>query len=198
MADKYDKLSELQLWIRGEIAAQLSEMKTQINASIVADLKVIQQQIIDVVSADNDKKIKKAVSKNGWHFHEKIDEQIATAVAKSVENSENEQRSRNNQLALVRKQETTEMVLAVCQKAQTTIHNNIMRKINEDIVPKVNNMVQWVNYNMQDGAGVVDEYRRQVEHQSVKFDPNMKLVTDGKRDDRIISPHIRTFFSNED
>ncbi len=193
-----EKLSELQLWIRTEIATQILEMKTQINASLVSDLKSIQQQIIDSVTADSDKKIKKHVAKNANYFSGKIDDQIATEVAKSVESNVLMQQSKNNQLAIVRKQETTELVLAVCQKAQTAVYNNVMREINEKVVPKVNNMVQWVNYNMQDGAGVVDDYRRQVEHQSVKFDPNMKLVTDGKRDDRIISPHIRTFFSNED
>lgn len=88
-------------------------------------------------------------------------------------------------------------LVAVIESQSARVYDQVVADINETIVPQVNNMVEWVNHNMQDGNETVDRFRRAVESQH-RLDPRIMLLTDGKRDDRIISPHVRTFFSNDD
>src|SRR6185312_6764485 len=101
----------------------------------------------------------------------------------------------NNQQLAVANEKTREMIIAVGQQVCDTVYERVITEINTEVVPKVNNMVQWVNYNMQDGGEVVDSYRRAVEHQH-RPDSKIKLLTDGKKDKRIITEHIRTFFES--
>lgn len=102
----------------------------------------------------------------------------------------------NNQLNQM-KEATREIVLAVGNQIEASVYEKVVGEINENIVPQVNNMVEYVNYKLQDGGEVVDGYRRAVEHQANKIDPNVRLLTYGKTDKRIISDHIRTFFEDE-
>ncbi len=74
------------------------------------------------------------------------------------------------------------------------VYTQIITEINRDVVPKVNQLMQWVNYNMQDGGEIVTDYRRAVEHQT---NDGTMLLTDHAEagDDRLIAPNIRLFFS---
>lgn len=84
------------------------------------------------------------------------------------------------------------------ETAKSEIFGQIVDEINEKVVPQMNTAMQWVSYNMQDGGEVVDGYRRAFEQQTNKLDPNVKLLGYGKTDNRIISPHVRTFFGGPD
>jgi hypothetical protein len=77
----------------------------------------------------------------------------------------------------------------------SAVCNQIVNEINEKIVPKVNNAVQWINYNMQDNDETIDNYRRAVERQSNRSETKLLTLA---TDERIISPFVRTMFSEND
>jgi hypothetical protein len=77
---------------------------------------------------------------------------------------------------------TKELTGAITQAASQKVYAAVISEINTKIVPKVDNMVQWVNYNMQDGGEIVTDYRRAVEHQSRESD--MKLLASSKGEDK--------------
>lgn len=189
--------SSLKQWISEEITRQLREMKTQLNHELVEDLRVIQQkitedisqQILVKISGEVDRKTKTAVSHAVEDVRRDVDARLDKVNGQLVV-------ANNKQLAVV-KQNTKELMLAVGQQVQTQVYSRIIGEINEKIVPRVNNMVQWVNYNMQDGGEVVDQYRRAVEYQANKTAPGLEMITNGE-DKNIISPHVRLFFNQED
>ena len=75
------------------------------------------------------------------------------------------------------------------------VYDKVLCEINQTLVPQINQMGRWVNFNMQDGDQLVDIYRRRVEHQS---SGNTKMLTaGGSADKRVISPHIRTMFGED-
>ena len=60
--------------------------------------------------------------------------------------------------------------------------------------PEVRKAVRRVNYHMEDGAEIIDGYRRDLESKSIG---GVKFLTDGKRDSRYVSPYVRTFLSED-
>lgn len=98
-----------------------------------------------------------------------------------------------NNMQLARVDASSKEITAIVQKATDQVYDDVMNEIDRTITPKVNRMVQWVNYNTQDGAEIVDSYRRQVEKQS---GPSNMMITDGKKDKRVISANVRTFFED--
>jgi len=60
--------------------------------------------------------------------------------------------------------------------------------INNEIVPKVENMVQFVRYQTEDGNLAIDEYRRGVEHQHAPRNTS---------DPRAITPFVRTLWGDD-
>jgi hypothetical protein len=99
-----------------------------------------------------------------------------------------------NDRALVVQKETEKMILAVGMEVQKSVYNKVMTEINTNVMPKVERVMDRINYHMEDGDAVVDSYRREVEKQS---NPGIKRITDGKKDDRIITAHVRTFFGED-
>lgn len=81
------------------------------------------------------------------------------------------------------------MVLATTSQeiTQAAVYNKVMA----DIIPKIDKITQWVGYSLQDTNAVVDEYRRGVEYSSEN------LITDGKKDKRVIQHGVRTFFADD-
>ena len=98
----------------------------------------------------------------------------------------------DNTRALTRA-ETHELVAAVGQQICDTVYDQLVSEINEKLVPKINNMVQWVNHNIQDGDAVVTDYRRAAESQARAGN----LLPSTARDDRVISENVRLVFSEE-
>lgn len=184
----------LEATIDAIVTIRLREAKVQINREIVEDLGVLEGVIMKKISAEIDRRIKVAIRDAVNDIEKEVVDNINQSIDKKINNQIVV--ANNNQLAIVKKN-TKELVLAVGQQVQNTVYNRVLGEINEKIVPQVNNMVQWVNYNMQDGGEVIDSYRRAVEHQN-RLDPTINLLTDGKDDKRVISPHVRTFFGEDD
>ncbi len=182
--------------ISEEITRQLIELKAQLNKEILEDLKVLQQQIThDVINAIESNLM---VNVNGGMKRMNRDIQAVKATVSHVnevvcELKTNPPAAQNNQLAVMGRKETKNLVLAVVQQAKDEVFNQVMCEVNETIVPQVERMVEWVNYNTQDGGEIVTDYRRAVEHQA--NGSKLKMLTYGKTDKRIITPHIRTFWS---
>lgn len=175
-----EQLDQLKHWISKEIARQVYDMKKQLNREIAEHLNTAEIEILarvrEGVRADTDRKVKTAADFASREV-ERLDKKLenmnnAVVVADIAANAKN----------------TREVSLAVGQQ----VYTKIMDKINNEIVPKVNNMVQWVNYNMQDGGEVADEYRRAVE---MDMRHDTEYITDGKSNP-LISPHVRLFFED--
>lgn len=73
------------------------------------------------------------------------------------------------------------------------VYSQIIKEINTTIVPRIDKMVEWINYNIQDDDTTVRDYLSAVELVS---NPTGSL-TNGKTDSRFITPYVRTFFENE-
>lgn len=129
---------------------------------------------------------------------------IKTSTATIINEKINTQTNQNNQLATTQlindqnqqiveiKQATQELV----KMATTQMAEKVYKKINAELGPKIQSAVEWVNYNTQDDQGMINDYRMEVERRH-RGDSNMKLLTDGK-DKRVISEHVRTFWSEDD
>lgn len=66
----------------------------------------------------------------------------------------------------------------------------VMGEINTKVLPKINNIVQWVGHQLQDGNEMVNEYRRDITRADIMY------LTDGKIDRTMITPHVRTMFAD--
>lgn len=183
MTDNYSqsraKRDALKKWISNEITLQLRELKEEMDRKMEEDLYNLRQQIITEIttSLQYDKNL---IDKKINDKMESLHGQIVVAG--------------DRQTAAIT-QNTKELVLSVGKQVQKQVYNQVINEINEKIVPKVNNMVEWVNYNMQDGGEIVSGYRRAVEAQSCS--DRVKLLTDTK-DKRIISEHVRLVFGEPD
>lgn len=193
----------LKQWVSNEITAQLKELKQQINIELAEDLDILRRKISSEVTADVidklqmeiDRKVRIAVQRGVDGVKKSVDE----TVDKKLSGVNNQIAVANDKQLQIVKQTTRELVAVVGQQVTNTVYNKVIGEINEKIVPKVNNMVQYVNYQLQDGAEIVTDYRRAVETQANKnLQPGVKMLTDGKVDKRVISEHVRTFFSDNE
>lgn len=178
---------KLQQLISAEITSQLTELKEQLNREIVEDFNTMKELLRKEIIEDIKKYIELKNNKVERIVDDKIQQEM-TKMNQAVVSANSSQQA-----------VTKHIVQTAAKQIQTQVYNKILGEINEKIVPKVDNMVQWVNYNMQDGAEVVNNYRRAVEKQSRPSDN--KLLTDGSdrpADSRVISQHVRTVFSDSD
>jgi N-formylglutamate amidohydrolase len=90
-------------------------------------------------------------------------------------------------------EQTKQMMQAVGQQITNAAYKRVIADINRDIVPKVNSMVEFVNYQMQDPGEIVTDYRRAVHQQA---NEGQKLLTDGN-DKHVISEHVSLFFRED-
>ncbi len=189
---------ELQKWISAEITAQLKELKEQLNKEMLEDMNKIKKSILSEVAAIMEQKMEQKIKAETHKNVTLACEGVTKSVNKRLDQINNQMIVVSQDQANSSREQTREIVLSMGQQVCDTVYSNVIAEINKELVPKINNMAQWVNYNLQDGNEVVDSYRRAVEYRSSKLDPNLKLLTDGGKDKRVISPHVRTFFADDD
>jgi hypothetical protein len=80
------------------------------------------------------------------------------------------------------------------QQVSKHVYNNVVTKFNKEVMPKVDNMVQLVKYNMEDGGEVVTNYRRNLDK---VCNTNTKMITSGGNS-QYISEHVRLFFNDDE
>ncbi len=91
-----------------------------------------------------------------------------------------------------------ELVAFTASQMGSLVYREVIEELNEKVVPQVTQMVNYVNYSLQDGQEIVDEHRSKLETQLNNLDPNIKLITDGRNDKRILSPYVRTVWGGPD
>lgn len=174
-------------FIRSEITAQLIVMKRQIDIEIAEDMKKIEAKIATEVAA-----VMSAVASAEQKSTASV-EAVKKDVDMKVASAKNQiVLANNNQLATVQEQ-TKQMMQAVGQQITNVAYKKVIAEINREIVPKVNSMVEYVNYQMQDPGEIVTDYRRAVDRQA---NGDHKMITDGN-DGHIISEHVSLFFRED-
>lgn len=141
--------------VRAEVSAQMRCLRDSINSDLVRDLEDLRKVITADVLAVVDKR-----------FAE-LDKQMAAS---------------NDKQLIATKNLTKEMAIAACDQASKNAYKMVLKNINETLVPKINSVVEWVNYNTQDTGELVTEYRRAVELQSRHDD--LKLLASAKGEDK--------------
>ena len=102
------------------------------------------------------------------------------------------------QLAVVTLDQTRELIAVAGQQICEVVYGKLLDEINTNIVPQVNNMVEWVNYNTQDGGEVVDRFRRAAEAAETGACPDVPMLTQGEKpDSRYIAPFIRKVWGDD-
>lgn len=181
---------EQEKWISGQITSQLIQLKKQIDTELVADIEGLKEQLLAAITSQISKseaRTEATVANASAELKQTIDTKIATT---------------NNQIVLANKQQlvtvretTKELIQAVGQQITTAAYKKVIGEINEKIVPKIENMMQYVNYQMQDGGELVTDYRRAVDREANKT--GTKMITDGN-DKHIISENVSMFFREDD
>jgi hypothetical protein len=175
-----------------EITAQLREMKAQIDKDLQMDLKTMSDMITRTLAL----KITATVTADVLAT---LRQEMATMVTSAAEKAATSavQKAAPARGELVTLSATQDMVLDMGNKVQNVVYNRVIAAINTEIMPKVNNLAQWANYQFQDCDELVDNYRRGVEAQS-REEGNIARITDGRKDKTIISPHVRTLWDDDD
>jgi hypothetical protein len=175
-------------FIRGEVTSQLIAMKRQIDVEIAGDISKLEAKFSAMISGQISSAIAASEARTTVNVDAlKKDVEVKVAAAKNQIVVAN-----NNQLATVQ-ESTKQMLHAVGQQITNATYKRVITEINREIVPKVNSMVEYVNYQMQDPGEIVTDYRRAV-HQQANGDN--KMITDGK-DSHIISEHVSLFFRED-
>lgn len=77
--------------------------------------------------------------------------------------------------------------LVVSEQIADNAANKVMVELKSTVLPQINNIIQWVGYQVQDGAELVDEYRRDINQSS-------NNLIEYQRDPRVIGPYVRTMY----
>lgn len=181
---------EQQRWISDQITTQLIQLKKQIDTEIVADIEGLKEQLMAAISSQISKseaRTEATVANASADLKQAIDTKIATT---------------NNQIVVANKQQlvtvresTRELIQAVGQQITTATYKKVIGEINDKIVPRIENMMQYVNYQMQDSGEIVTDYRRAVDREANRS--GAKMITDGN-DKHVISENVSVFFRDDD
>jgi hypothetical protein len=82
------------------------------------------------------------------------------------------------------------------QMACDVVYDQVIGDINEKIVPQLDKAMNWVSYSIEDGSETTDKFRRKVD--AVYANDGSRALTDGKKDERNITEHMRLFFADND
>ncbi len=127
--------------IREEVTRQLSILKSQLNEEI------------SKAFADMTKKITLDIDQK---LSQKTEEAVANTMSRQLALVASDRR---NELA-VEREVTQKLIQATGQQICKNVYGKVVDDINKKIVPKVNNMVDFVTYKMNDGEEVINNFRR--------------------------------------
>jgi hypothetical protein len=180
-------------FIRAEIVSQLVVVKKQIDIEVRQDLDALRGAI--------SKEIKAAIADIRGSVAADVRD-VRSSVASDIKNVEQQVNKTNSQIVVSQERQlatvkkvTKDLVMVVGQQITSQVYGKVMDEINTKIVPKVNNMVQYVNYQMQDGGEVVTDYRMAVDRQ-YNGTGDTKRITDGN-DKHILQAGVSLFFTDD-
>jgi hypothetical protein len=168
-------------FIREEITKQLRSLKKQIDIEISSDLEKLDAKFAAALSEAT-----KKAADDVTRVRSEVDAKVDTAKNQIVATN-------SNQLAVVR-ESNRKMLQEVGQQITNATYKKVVAEINRELVPKLNGMVEYVNYQMQDTTELVTDYRRAVNDQ---VNGGQKYITDGNNKG-IISEHVSMFFRDEE
>ena len=170
---------------QNEITKQLKQLKQQLDRELLDDLKELRAGLL----ADLKQHISNEIKVN----------------LKTV--SENMRKETNNQLVVANDMQLVavtnaakmnkEIAGAICKQASEHAYNLVINEINTNVMPKVDNMMQWMSYQTQDTTELITDYRRAVHKQSSTNAGNL-LTSGGTGSSSRIQPNVEMFFTEGD
>jgi len=89
-------------------------------------------------------------------------------------------------LTVMQRKEVSKQIAAVGNK----VYAQIVKEINQNVIPEVNKVVDYVHFQLQDDSEMINDYRHGIEQEY----SGRKTITDGKC--QAISEHIRLAFDD--
>jgi len=154
---------------------ELILMKKQMDKEIAKDINDMRNELLEVIAGSID-----------------ISNRTKSAETTSTEISLVQEETKR-EIALVREQ-TKELLVKFGTQITKQTYEKVIGEINQKIVPRMDSLIEYVNYHNQDGQEIITNYRREVDHRV----NGQKLLTDGVDDKRVISENVSMFFGNED
>jgi hypothetical protein len=172
------------------------ELKFQLNRDIVEDMEVMKCQIIKELTSSLTDKMRQMIALSVADAKRDMMVELAAKLDARVDNNNKQIVLANNKQLGAIKEITKEIVKTAGAEIESQVYKKVINDMNTRIMPQLNNMASWVNFNLEDGNEIVNNYRNAVEYEAHGTD-FLRLEGSGKKDSRIISPHVRTFFKDD-
>ena len=176
------------------------EIEHMISAEVKKQLKIFAKKLnndINTLLQKSEARINATHKKELENLRESL--KRTTDRVDKTENTLNETNNRltetNTQIVLAgdsQRLQTKKMIVSVGSQIQKQVYDSVNKKLQTEVIPKLQNMVQMVNYHTEDTTDLVNSYRMAVHNQDNEIQHNM--LTDGT-DKRVITQHISTVFS---
>ena len=150
--------------IKTELIEELQTMRDIITKDVMDSARTMIMKEIDI--------LKKAQGSND------LKKDILGDVEKKITQMTGQM---NNQLVVSNNKQLT-ATKQVAKDIARVVKREVIEEINTTLVPKINSMQEWLNYNTQDTGELINDYRMAVEHSSRMDD--LKTITTGKGEDR--------------
>ena len=171
--------------VRDIVQEELVKLKRQIDAEFMKDLAELKYELVGMINEMKDAEViqpmNKSTQDNIECMRENTDNQIVSIREETKQ-----------QLAQLR-ESTKELIVKFGAEVQKNTYNKVIDNINKTIVPRMDNLIEYVNYHNQDGQEIITNYRRAVDDRV----NGQKMLTDGVDDGRIISENVSMFFGEE-
>lgn len=162
----------------------LLEMKKQLDLELKRDLESLEQRIMT--------KIEGAEKRTGDRV-DSIKSQTAAVISGELAKVNNQISTTNSQAVAIRAQ-TRELIVKATEKMGAQVYE----RINKEMMPKFAAAAERLDYHTQDGAEVVDAYRREV-YRRHKIDSGQKMLTQGDAMKKIeLGEHVGLFWDGTD
>tara|TARA_R110002153_G_scaffold273997_3_gene446466 strand:- start:105206 stop:105718 length:513 start_codon:yes stop_codon:yes gene_type:complete len=168
-----------ELQVKKIVRAELQAMKRQIDIEIRRDLDALTETLRQEISSTG-VNIASANSSTGTNNDNVINTQLVTM-----------QQNTDKQIAML-KETTKELMVGFGSQITKQTYEKVIGEINKNIVPRIDSLIEYVNYSNQDGQEIITNYRRAVDQRV-----NTSMITDGKDDGRILSANVSMFFGDE-
>jgi hypothetical protein len=137
--------------------------------------------VVDLVRAE----VAAQLKVNSQNQLSAIKEILSEMVRREVAAAMTTQPRANNELVV-----RDEQALAV--RLEKSVAGRVMLEVDKKIMPMISHLAESIKYNATDTSDVVDSYRRAV----AKADAPLSAIEYGKKDKRVITEHVRTFFED--
>ncbi len=100
----------------------------------------------------------------------------------------------NRELVRVVSDISRNMMVACAKKITADTYNKVMTSVEEQVLPKINNAMEWYNFQTQDGDVINNEYRQALARED---EGGQKMIGTGKNDKYRVSDQVRYLFDDD-